>query len=169
MIYECFRLVLWTAVMNKAFKSDSKTQNQANCESAFNVIKNVIFDGVRLPIRADIFVKKHIESIVGNTKHMITVAKGSLNEIKHRKDEKENWYDKANKKVKRIDQFAPLMMMPNDYMNNQKRNEPYFVNMCAFDAVLHSIALCYLDSTSFKDYLDSQVEGWLQFWIILIN
>lgn len=159
------RLPLWTAVMKNAFNSTVVLQNQANAESAFNVIKNVIFANVRLPIRCDQFVKMHINSIDGLAKHMLTKQIGESNAKASQKDPvekdpEENWKNKT-KKAKRKEQQQLLQrrvqhieMMSNSYLNRRRRHAPFFLNMCTFDSILHALCCGYMDSLNLKKHFD---------------
>lgn len=64
-------------------------------------VKIVIFANVRLPIRADVFLKQHINSIDGLAKHMLTKQIGEIvvaKELaKRREDEEEDWGGQATK------------------------------------------------------------------------
>lgn len=53
-------LPLWSAVMRNHFESKHLMGNSTDIESRFNLLKNNVFRNVRLPVRADIFVKKFI-------------------------------------------------------------------------------------------------------------
>lgn len=52
------RLPLWTNVMNEHFHSTSDVGISTDTEARFNVIKNVVFKDLTLPIRPDIFVQR---------------------------------------------------------------------------------------------------------------
>lgn len=62
----CARIPLWTSVMNNYFGSEKKTSSSADVESQNNIIKNIIFHDVKLPIRLDTFMQRYISSIKGS-------------------------------------------------------------------------------------------------------
>lgn len=161
------RLPLWSAVLKNAFKSSLTLQNQGNAEAAFNVIKNVIFSNVRLPIRADDFVKNHLNSIQGFAKHMLTKQIGeakkeaSEEKVLRSPDPEENWKNKTKQAKRkdlikiRLQQEVPhVQMMSNTFLDRRRRQAPYFTNMCTFNSVLHALSCAYMDSVNLKEYLD---------------
>lgn len=55
--YHISRLPLWTALMKPHFKSTFSTGISTETESRFNILKNNVFKNIKLPTRADVFVK----------------------------------------------------------------------------------------------------------------
>lgn len=64
--------------MNPFYDSTKKIANSSDIESQFNIVKNIIMESVRLPIRADYFVQKHLRSLNGSVKLSILKQKGIL-------------------------------------------------------------------------------------------
>lgn len=151
------RLPLWTAVMKNSFNSAHNLQNQGNAESAFNLIKNVVFSNVHLPIRADQFVKDHINSINGYAKHMMTKQKGEerVLALERSKDPAENWMNQTKiAERKRINALPnTIQMLSNTYLNRRRRHAPYFKQMCAFNSIVHALSCAFLDSQNLKEHL----------------
>ncbi|KAB0805433.1 hypothetical protein PPYR_02403 [Photinus pyralis] len=56
---------LWSDVMRNAFEYGRIPSSSASVEAEFSVIKSQLFGNVTLPIRADLFVFKHIEFLKG--------------------------------------------------------------------------------------------------------
>lgn len=62
----CGRVPLWTSVMNSHFASDKITSSSADVEAQNNIIKNIIFNHVRLPTKLDTFMQVYLKSIKGS-------------------------------------------------------------------------------------------------------
>lgn len=62
------RLPLWSSVMRIYFNSTYLTGISTDIESRFNVMKNNVFKNQRLPVRADVFLKKTLSEINGIAK-----------------------------------------------------------------------------------------------------
>lgn len=63
MRHHIFRLPLWSACMRKHFNSKNALGISTDIESRFNIIKNNVFRNQKLPVRADVFVKKLIAEV----------------------------------------------------------------------------------------------------------
>lgn len=58
-------LPLWTKIMAKSFDVSPRNPSSCGSESSFNNLKNRVFSSEKLPLRADVFLNKHIKSIEG--------------------------------------------------------------------------------------------------------
>lgn len=59
------RLIFWSSIMVDHHKSEYDIGKSSDVESKMNVTKNVIMKNVRLPTRADTFIKKLLQSSNG--------------------------------------------------------------------------------------------------------
>lgn len=74
----CKRIPLWTSVMNDYFQSDKKIATSSDVESENNIMKNIIFNDVQLPVRLDTFLMKFIRSIKGSIYTAVSCQKVSI-------------------------------------------------------------------------------------------
>lgn len=62
------RLPLWSSVMRKIFNADALTGISTDIESRFGMIKNNVCKSIKLPARADVFVKQLVNEVNGVAK-----------------------------------------------------------------------------------------------------
>lgn len=78
----CLEFPLWSGVLAPVCNSEHVRATSAHCETYFKDLREYIFKNVRTPMRADKFIKMHLQSIDGTTKiASAAIITSNMNEI----------------------------------------------------------------------------------------
>ncbi|RVE43836.1 hypothetical protein evm_011504 [Chilo suppressalis] len=170
------KLPLWGNIMCPFFKSDVSNPTSSNVESHFKDIKKLFFNTNFGKLRVDEFIIKQYSLIKGTlrlvfsdlesyrTEKTIIDEHTSINHLeedtfydnsifKDKPKNIEDWRGLVSKKSKKIRSTSVALHVLRNGNITTPVNSNIFTNTCAFDSVIQSYGIAFLDNPRFKKFI----------------